>query len=59
MWPSQQENILRVLQLQGQQQNDGFQTLDASIDIISQKDVIRWLDISIWQLITWRPKGVK
>lgn len=38
----QNEEILRILDLVRQQQTNGFQTLFAAVDIIAQKDVIRF-----------------
>ena len=59
VWTSQQKDVFRVLELQRKQQKDGLETLDTSVNIIAQKDVIDWLNVTIWQFITWRAKRVK
>jgi hypothetical protein len=38
--PTQQEEVQGVLDLVGQQQADGFQTLLASVDVVPQEDIV-------------------
>lgn len=59
MWPSEQEDVLRILKLEWKQQKDGFETFDTSVNVITQKYVIDWLNVAIWQFITWRTKCIK
>ena len=46
MIASEQEDLLRVLQFESQEQNNNFQALIASIHIISQKEVVISCDVS-------------
>ena len=42
MIAAQEEKVLRVLDLVGQQKTDGLQRLLATIDVVAQKEVIRF-----------------
>ena len=48
MVASEEEKVLRVLDLVGQQQTDGFQRLFASIHVVTKKKVVGiWWKVSI------------
>lgn len=47
MVATEQDNLLGVLQLQGHQQADNFETECASVHVISEEDIVEGLDITL------------
>lgn len=56
---SQQDEVLRVLDLEGEEQQDSFNAFGAAVHVVSEEEVVGVLDISVGWLIARGTKCVK
>ena len=55
----QQDEVLRVLDLEGEQQQDGLHAFGAAVHVVPEEEVVGVLDVSVGRLIAGATKGVE